>query len=300
MLITIKMASQYATVLDYIKLAGKTNNPNILNQIYEQIEEILDKNQSILDIDLDFKDALKDALIDAIVDYGIKKFIPLYIKYIDDMLFLDNPPDIKSYSDVNDADIERNKSAENINSPDKKKQIETVLLSMIPALKRIYNDPELPHKPPIPAEKVVMIENEAKMRYKKNQYFINQNKPITDDEKILNKTPIFIKSKYQKLYTDTRVFIVGEIVGVQDNNGKWWMARILDIYKDNACCSENHYPIIWYYVHFEGQSDFLNEWVSHGMKIQKYNPKKHFYRRPTIGGGLEISDTPSEEAGTLI
>jgi hypothetical protein len=68
-------------------------------------------------------------------------------------------------------------------------------------------------------------------------------------------------------------YIVGQIVGAKDKEGKWWMSRILYVFEDP------NYPYPWYYVHFEGWGDIQNEWISSLFRIKKFNPRRDFLRR---------------------
>jgi hypothetical protein len=232
-------------IIEYIQTIAKTSNIKIREQLFQKLKDELDKNPLLLELNAEFKDAFKNNLIDAIIDYRANIFIPIYMEYIGDDLFINTEDDLTASNLVNIIDIDD-----------------------------FTGGDILPTKPPISAEKLVLLENEAKERYKKNQLFKLKSKQWLDNEKIINKTRIFNPDS-----KDTRIFKVGEIIGAQDINCKWWLSRILDIYKDNSCCASVHYPLIWYYVHFEGHSDFSNEWILHGKRIQKYNAKKHFYKR---------------------
>ena len=67
-------------------------------------------------------------------------------------------------------------------------------------------------------------------------------------------------------------YVVGEIVGAQDKEGKWWMSQVLATF--------SYLGQHIYYVTFLGWGEQFNEFIISPFKIQWFNPKKHRYYRP--------------------
>lgn len=111
--------------------------------------------------------------------------------------------------------------------------------------------------PPISAEKLIALEKEAVEKIKTNQLFK-------------------VNPSYKLKYKDNRLFSIGELVLAKDCNDKYWIARIVSYHEDKTTCNEVHMPIRWYLVHYEGFSDYHNEWVQHGPRIQKFYNKYYF------------------------
>lgn len=68
-------------------------------------------------------------------------------------------------------------------------------------------------------------------------------------------------------------YMKNEIVGAKDKEGKWWMSKILGIYAYQQC--------IAYYVEFLGWDEKFNEFITDSYRIERFNPKKHKYYRPS-------------------
>lgn len=66
-------------------------------------------------------------------------------------------------------------------------------------------------------------------------------------------------------------FSVGDIVGAQDKEGRWWMSQVLDVF--------SYLGQHIYYVSFLGWGEQFNEFITNKFKIRWYNPKKHKYYR---------------------
>lgn len=102
--------------------------------------------------------------------------------------------------------------------------------------------------------------------------------PLTQKEK-----EVFIQN-YQKKVRDVEVrrrlnakpakYTIGDIVGAQDKEGKWWMSQVLDVF--------SHLDQHMYYVTFLGWGEQFNEFIVSPFKIQRFNPKRHRYYRPAF------------------
>lgn len=68
-------------------------------------------------------------------------------------------------------------------------------------------------------------------------------------------------------------FDEGEVVGVKDKEGNWWMGRILKTF--------SHLRHNMYYVEFLGWGEEFNEFITDTkFKLERFNPRKHLYYRP--------------------
>lgn len=73
--------------------------------------------------------------------------------------------------------------------------------------------------------------------------------------------------------------VVGEIVGAQDKEGRWWMSRVLAVF--------SYLGQHMYYVEFLGWGEQFNEFIVSPFRIQWYNPKKHRYYRPAFARNMD-------------
>lgn len=233
-----------AMILDYILETAKMANQTVQAHMFSTASKMLN-TQFKQDIELDqsFKYKLKSVLIDAIIDLGVYMFIPMYNEYIGDILFINTDKDL----------IKKRESA-----------------------------PMPSQKPPIPAEKLRMLEALAAKKCANNQLYMYEIKSNPDGSPVQNPR-------------DLRDFKVGELVRAKDCNGKWWISRVLHVYVDNTYCDGPHYPIKWYLVHFEGFSDRQNEWIQLGSKIQKFYHKNYFSYIKEIGKGADTGESNNGE-----
>jgi hypothetical protein len=78
-----------------------------------------------------------------------------------------------------------------------------------------------------------------------------------------------------------------EIVGAKDTEGKWWMSKILRVFK--------HLEHNMYYVEFLGWGQKFNEFIVDSFRIAKFNPRKHIYYRPAWIRNRYIPDDESDQ-----
>ena len=129
------------------------------------------------------------------------------------------------------------------------------LYSLIPIYDTIFNDQlyaDIQHKPE-PDEPIIITRDlEQKLR---EQY----------------KADI---AEYQQMREQARFckFETGEICGVKDKEGRWWLGRVLKVFQ------YNEHAI--YYVEFAGWAESFNEFITDRFRIEKFNPHKHRLYRP--------------------
>lgn len=75
----------------------------------------------------------------------------------------------------------------------------------------------------------------------------------------------------KRLNSKPAKYVVGDIVGAQDKEGRWWMSRVLAVF--------NYMQQHMYYIEFLGWGETFNEFIVSPLRIQWYNPKKHRYYR---------------------
>ena len=80
-----------------------------------------------------------------------------------------------------------------------------------------------------------------------------------------------VVSKYN---TPKYTYEIGEIVGAKDKQGNWWLSRIIQSF-----LYDSH---IIYYVEFVGWGKEFNEFISDRFRLEKFNPRKHKYFRPSF------------------
>lgn len=84
--------------------------------------------------------------------------------------------------------------------------------------------------------------------------------------------------------------VVGEIVGAQDKEGRWWMSRVLAVF--------SYLGQHMYYVEFLGWGEQFNEFIVSPFRIQWYNPKKHRYYRPAFARNMDPDCTINDMDNT--
>jgi hypothetical protein len=73
-----------------------------------------------------------------------------------------------------------------------------------------------------------------------------------------------------------------EIVGAKDKEGRWWMSKILKVFK--------HMEHNMYYVEFLGWGPKFNEFIVDSYRISYFNPRKHIYYRPSLKHKHNLND----------
>jgi hypothetical protein len=126
--------------------------------------------------------------------------------------------------------------------------------------------------------------------------------PVTPDETLLAtyikeyQTEVHDIEARKRINAKPPKYEVGEIVGAQDKEGRWWLSQVLKIY--------SYLGQHMYYVEFLGWGTQFNEFIVSPFKIQRFNPKKHKYYRPAWSKkdlsdvpdeSVEVNDTPKKE-----
>lgn len=95
------------------------------------------------------------------------------------------------------------------------------------------------------------------------------------------------QAQYEKLAAEraeqrsAAKYRVGEVVGVKNKDGVWYLSRVLYVAEHCGLCA--------YFIEYMGMGDAFNEVITDAKRIEKYNPHKHIYNFIQDSEGLAKS-----------